>query len=119
MRANHTTRVYVKGTDQMVESSLARTLYNVLGESAVILIGSPETADGGDIVVTTDGACSPAEVSNLSEMGEQVVVLAALPDETAEARYRSAGAMAYLPMVAAVAPLVAAIAASLAALGAG
>jgi len=56
----------------------------------------------GDIVVTTDGASSPTEVSDLALRGDRVVVLAALPNAVAEASYRHAGARAYLAMVAAV-----------------
>jgi hypothetical protein len=75
----------------------------------VIRIGDPEDDDSGDIIVTTDAASTPTEVSDLTEKGEHVVVLAALPNESAEAGYRHAGARAYLPMIVAAAPLVAAV----------
>jgi len=110
MRESQATRIFVKAPHGGLESALARTLAAAFGEFVVVLIGDPETEDGGDIVVTTDGASSPTEVSDLTENGQHVVVLAALPDEIAEASYRHAGASAYLPMVAAVAPLVGAVA---------
>jgi len=118
MPESQTPKVYVKGTDWGLESALARTLASALGESAVVRIGGPEEDVGGDIVVTTDTASSPTEVTDLTEKGEQVVVLAALPNETAEARYRHAGARAYLPMAVASAPLVAAVGGLLASLAA-
>ncbi len=99
----------MKGTDSTLESVLARTLAQGLGESAVVRIGNPDDDAGGAVVVTTDAASTPAEVMDLTEKGEHVVVLAALPSESAEAGYRRAGARAYIPMVVAAAPLVAAI----------
>jgi hypothetical protein len=92
-----------------VESALARTLSRGLGECAPVRIGGPENVAGGDVVVTTDDASSPDDVSGLTEMGEQVVVLAAPPDARAEAGYRRAGARAYLPMAAPAGPLIAAV----------
>jgi hypothetical protein len=109
MGKRQATRMFIKAPDEGLESTLARTLASAFSESAVVVIGDPEPEDSGDIVVTTDGASSPDEVSDLTERGEQVVVLAALPDDISEARYRRAGARAYLPMVAAVSPLVAAV----------
>jgi hypothetical protein len=110
MREKRATTVYVKGTDWGLESALTRTLASALGESAVVRIGDPEPKEAGDIVVTTDTASSLTEVSDLAEKGDHVIVLAALPDDAAEAGYRRAGARAYLPMVVAAAPLVAAVA---------
>lgn len=107
MRESDATKVYIRGTNPAVEGALARTIAEALGKSAHVLIGKPETADSGDIVVTTDGASSWTDVSNLAQKGEYVIVLAAIPNERAEAGYRQAGARAYLPMVAAVGPLVA------------
>jgi hypothetical protein len=110
MRQLRKTRVYVKGTDWGLESALARTLAHGLGESASVRIGVPEAGDSQDVVVTTDVASSQTEVADLAGKGEQVVVLAALPNDLAEAGYRHAGARAYLPMGIAAAPLVAAVA---------
>lgn len=109
MDTNRATRVYVKGTNSTLDAALARTLSAAFGQSAQVFIGDPGTAASGDIVVTTDGAASPTEVSELVVKGERVVVLAALPNAVAEASYRHAGARDYLPMIAAVAPLVASI----------
>jgi hypothetical protein len=109
MRERRAATVYVKGTMWGLESALARTLAHALGTSAEVRIGEPENLGGGDVVVTTDAASSPTEVSDLTEKGDHVVVLAALPSETAEAGYRNAGARAYLPMVVAAAPLIAAV----------
>ena len=117
MRERPATRVYVKGTDWGLESALARTLAHALGQSAEIRIGNPEGEIGGDIVVTTDAASTPTDVSDMTEKGEHVVVLAALPNDAAEAGYRHAGARAYLPMVVAAAPLVAAVGGLLTSLG--
>lgn len=105
------TRVFVEGTDWGLESAVARTLSNALGEAAEVRIGEPEeNEERGAVVVTTDDALSPESVSALTLKGEQVVVLAALPNQTAEDRYRLAGASHYLPMAATAAPLVAAVA---------
>lgn len=107
------TRVYVKGTNATLDNALARTLSAAFGDSARVLIGDPATSMSGDIVVTTDGASSPTEVSDLALRGDRVVVLAALPNAVAEASYRHAGARTYLAMVAAVEPLVASVSALL------
>jgi hypothetical protein len=109
MHERQVTRVYVKGTHWGLQIALARTLSAALRDSALVLIGEPEVDDGGCVVVTTDRTSSPAEVSELAQQGERVVVLAALPNEIAEDIYLHAGARAYLPMVAAAAPIVAAV----------
>lgn len=85
---------------------------HAFGES-VVLLCDPRSDCTGNILVTTDRVTSPAEVVDKVAHGIQVVVLAALPSEVAEANYVTAGASAYLPMFAAVAPLVAAVGALL------
>jgi hypothetical protein len=102
--------VCVRAIDGGLESALVRTLADAFSESAALVCGL-EPACHGDIVVTTETASSPANVSDMTEKGERVVVLAAFPNEVDEAAYRQAGASAYLPMVAEVAPLIAAVAA--------
>jgi hypothetical protein len=109
-------RVYVNSKRSDLDLALAETLSHALGESASVRIGDPEKTSTGNIIVTTDGASSPTDVLKLAEDGGEVVVLAALPNEVAEAGYRKAGARAYLPMIVAAAPLVAAVAAIAAAL---
>lgn len=110
MHEKQCARVYVMGTQWGLQLVLARNLSAALNESALVLMGDPEMGQGGDIVVTTDRASAPADVSRLAQQGERVVVLTAVPNDIAEAIYRQAGARAYLPMVAAAAPIVAAVA---------
>lgn len=86
--------VYVRGTDWVMESAVARTLAEALGQRAVVRIGHPDEEEGTGIVVTTDTAASPPQVSHLTGQGSPVVVLAAFPNDAAEAVYRRAGAAA-------------------------
>lgn len=112
MNGSNGVKVCIKARSGELELALARTLADAFGES-VVLICDPNADCRSDIVVTTDAASSPTEVSDMTDRGEQVVVLAALPNDIAEASYRHAGAREYLPMVAAVAPLIAAVGALL------
>ena len=111
MSQKQAARVYVKSNHPDLDAALADTLSHALGESASVRIGIPGDASTRNIIVTTDGASSPTAVSKLAGEGGEVVVLAALPSQAAEAGYRKAGARAYLPMVVSGAPLVAAVAA--------
>jgi hypothetical protein len=98
--------VYVRGTDLGVESAVARTLAEALGQRAQVRIGHPEEEATAGILVTTDSAASPPLVSRMTGQGMPVVVLAAFPTAASEAVYRRAGATAYLPMVVAPGPLI-------------
>lgn len=109
MREKLATKVFIKAAHRGLEAALAGTVASAFGKSVVVLIDDPEADDSGDIVVTTDGVTSPGAVSELAARGHHVVVLAALADEIAAARYWHAGASAYLPLVAAVASLTAAV----------
>ena len=105
------TKVYVRGSDDLLESAVARTLAQSLGDTADVRIGEPDPAAGRGVFVTTDSTATRRDVRRLANDGQEVVVLAAFPNDAEEDEYRKAGARAYLPMVATVAPLVAAVAA--------
>lgn len=105
--------VFVEARDWRLESAVARTLSRALGGVADVLIGRPEESDHDAVVVATDRALTPSDVSALSDRGTPVVLLAALPNDLAETRYRRAGARYYLPMAASGMPLVSAVAAIL------
>ena len=106
MQERRRATVFVRGTDGVVESAVARTLAEALGQRAVVRIGHPEEEPEECILVTTDGAASPPLVSKLTGQGMPVVVLAVFPTDASEAVYRRAGARAYLPMIVAPGPLV-------------
>ena len=101
--------VFVEARDWRLETAVARTLSRALGATADVLIGRPEDGERDAVVVATDNVLTPNDVATLASHGTPVVLLAALPNDLAETRYRRAGVRHYLPMAATGLPLVSAV----------
>ena len=69
-----------------------------LGDRVDVVDESVFRAGYADMVITVDSSCPPAVCADLVHLAPAVIVLAAIPRPADEARYRAAGAAAYLPM---------------------
>jgi len=106
-----TRTVQVRASDALLGRVLQKRLTQHLGDRAEF--ASPDAEPKSGVVVATSPACKPDECAELVNRGLSVIVLAPVPSAKEEARYRSAGASAYLPMVINLTPLFAAVAALL------
>lgn len=62
--------------------------------------GQDEVVRPSEVVISTTTECPTARCQELTDEGVSVIVLAAIPKPEERARYRSAGARAYIPMTA-------------------
>ncbi len=95
-------------SDAGLAEQLRARLEHALGRAVRVLKGLCES-NPHEVVITTTSACSPDECAGLSQSGNAVVVLAALPSSFQEQHYRKAGAAHYLAMSLDIAPLAAAV----------
>lgn len=64
------------------------------------LDGHDSEVHASEVVISTTSECPADRCQQLTDEGVSVVVLAAIPKPDERARYRSAGARAYIPMTA-------------------
>ena len=91
-------RVHVQANSGLLRRALELFLAESLGESVDVVDDSAFRAGRADILITVDSSCPPAACAELARLAPSVIVLAAIPRPADEARYRAAGAVAYLPM---------------------
>jgi hypothetical protein len=91
-------RIHVRANSGFLRRALELFLAESLGESVDVVDESVFLAGHADMVITVDSSCPPAACAELARSAAAVIVLAAIPRPVDEARYRAAGAVAYLPM---------------------
>ncbi len=91
-------RIVVLANSGFLRRSIELVLTESFGQDVEVACGLHAVSGQADIVIAVDSACPPVECAQLAGKGAAVVVLAAIPTPGEEARYRMAGAAAYLPM---------------------
>jgi hypothetical protein len=91
-------RLHVRANSGFLRQALERFLVGAVGDAIVLGDASLAEVAPGDIVIAASSACPPSTCREIVATGAAVIMLAPVPGPAEEARYREAGAAAYLPM---------------------